>query len=227
MLIAAAICPPAPLLLPGVEGRRRLGLEVSSAALASVQALVDSSVTTVVVLAEDEGPPPSPEQPLGTWRFGAPPAHAASGVALPLPFAVGMTLLTEAGFAGEVRLLPLSETTTSEQAAELGRSIVVEGEVGLLLMGNASACSTPRAPGAFREDAEEFNDAIVHAVRTLEPSSLTGLSAEAARDQLSDIRLPLEVLSGALEGARFASDIGYADAPGGVYYVCASISRVP
>ena len=185
MLIAAALCPPAPLLLPGVEGR----------------------------LAEDEGPPPSPDRPLGTWRYGGHAPHGQSGVALPLSFAVGMSLLTEAGFTGEVRLLPLPAATTPERAAQLGRDIVADGDVGLLLIGNASACSPPRAPGAFREDAEEFNEAIVHAVRTLEPASLMGVSDAAAREQLSDLRLPLQVLSGALEGAVFVSD-GRGDRPG-------------
>ena len=223
MLIAAAVCPPAPLLLPGVEGRQRLGAEVSSSALASVVALVESSAPTVVVLAEDEGEPPRPDQPLGTWRYGGPQARPESGVALPLAFAVAMAMLTEARFTGEVRLVPLPASMTPEHAAAVGRELAADGDVAVLIVGNASACSTPRAPGAFREDAEEFNDAIVHAVRTLDPHSLMGVSSEAARDQLSDLRLPLQVLSGALDGARFASDIHYADAPAGVYYVCAAI----
>jgi len=226
MLTAAAICPPAPLLLPGVEGRRRVGLEVSAAAAASVLALVASPTSTIVVLAEDEGSPPSPDRPLGTWRYGGPPAHVEPGVALPLPFAVGVSLLTEAGFTGEIRLLPLPAATTPETAAQIGRDLVADDDVGLLVVGNASACSTPKAPGAFREDAEGFNDAIVHAIRTLDRAFLTAASAEASRDQLSDLRLPLQVLSGALADGSFVSDVHYADAPGGVYYVCASLVPV-
>jgi hypothetical protein len=121
--------------------------------------------------------------------------------------------------------------------------------VGLVVMGDLSACRTEQAPGAFRPGAAEFDASVAEALRTANPERLLDLDPTQAADLLVAGRVPLQVLAGAFEAGpgahqrlmgegglavpgRVADEAGsavrgrvlYDDAPYGIGYLVALLS---
>jgi hypothetical protein len=71
--------------------------------------------------------------------------------------------------------------------------------VGLLVMGDLSACRTDRAPGGFRPEAAAFDASISEAFRSATPHRLLDLDPTRAATLLVSGRVPLQVLAGAFE----------------------------
>ena len=99
------------------------------------------------------------------------------------------------------------------------------GRVGLVAMGDLSACRTERAPGAFRPEAAGFDASVVQALATGTPDRLLDLDPALAADLLVAGRVPLQVLAGAFEGGpAVAGRVLYHDAPYGVGYLVAVLT---
>jgi hypothetical protein len=75
------------------------------------------------------------------------------------------------------------------------------GGVGLVVMGDLSACRTQGAPGSFRPEAAGFDASVAEAFRTAEPTRLLDLDPFLAADLLVAGRVPLQVLAGAFQDA--------------------------
>jgi hypothetical protein len=73
------------------------------------------------------------------------------------------------------------------------------GRVGLVVMGDLSACRTDRAPGGFRPEAAAFDASISEAFRSATPHRLLDLDPTRAAALLVSGRVPLQVLAGAFE----------------------------
>jgi hypothetical protein len=73
------------------------------------------------------------------------------------------------------------------------------GGVGLVVMGDLSACRTQGAPGSFRPEAAGFDASVAEAFRTAEPTRLLELDPSLAADLLVAGRVPLQVLAGAFQ----------------------------
>jgi hypothetical protein len=73
------------------------------------------------------------------------------------------------------------------------------GRVGLVVMGDLSACRTDRAPGGFRPEAAAFDASISEAFRSATPHRLLDLDPTQAASLLVSGRVPLQVLAGAFE----------------------------
>jgi hypothetical protein len=113
------------------------------------------------------------------------------------------------------------------------------GRVGLVVMGDLSACRTEQAPGAFRPEAATFDASIAEAFRTARPERLLDLDPAQAASLSVAGRAPLQVLAGAFAdgpatgeqgsavGGRAAEEappalrgqVLYEDAPYGVGYL--------
>lgn len=91
----------------------------------------------------------------------------------------------------------------SGAAAGQGRGSPVRarpaGRVGLVVMGDLSACRTDRAPGTFRPEAAAYDAAISEAFRGATPKRLLDLDPTQAASLLVSGRVPLQVLAGAFE----------------------------
>jgi len=116
-----------------------------------------------------------------------------------------------------------------------------EDRVGLVVMGDLSACRTDQAPGAFRPEAAGLDATIAEAFRTARPERLLDLDPAQAANLSVAGRVPLQVLAGAFAGAPAGGDGGpavrgrveeeappalrgrvlYEDAPYGVGYLVA------
>jgi hypothetical protein len=97
--------------------------------------------------------------------------------------------------------------------------------VGLVAMGDLSACRTERAPGALRPEAAELDASVAEALRTGKPGRLLDLDPALAADLLVAGRVPLQVLAGAFEGGPAVyGRVLYDDAPYGVGYLVALLT---
>jgi hypothetical protein len=115
------------------------------------------------------------------------------------------------------------------------------GRVGLVVMGDLSACRTEEAPGAFRPEAAGLDASIAAAFRTARPERLLDLDPAQAADLSVVGRVPLQVLAGAFADVPAEEERGpagrgrgaeeappalrgrvlYEDAPYGVGYLVA------
>jgi hypothetical protein len=97
--------------------------------------------------------------------------------------------------------------------------------VGLVAMGDLSACRTERAPGALRPQAAGFDASVAEALATGKPGRLLDLDPPLAAELLVAGRVPLQVLAGAFEGGPAAHGrVLYNDAPYGVGYLVALLT---
>jgi hypothetical protein len=83
---------------------------------------------------------------------------------------------------------------------------VPRGRVGLVVMGDLSACRTERAPGALRPEAAWFDASVAEAIRAGRPELLLDLDPVQATDLLVAGRVPLQVLAGAFEERSSSRD---------------------
>ncbi len=222
MIVAAALCPSAPLLVPELCGQRPALPELRQAAAHAVAQMLAAGPEAVTVV----GPAPT----TATWPTDTPVdlgvflGAATSGrPALPLSLALGATLLRSAGHAGSTRLQGVAADASPDDCAALGPSIVREGRHAFLVVGGGSACRTEKAPGWFDARAAPFDATTERAVATGDPGALLDLDPDLARTLQADGRAAWQVLAGAARGQAWTSHVHYADAPLGVGYLVAAL----
>lgn len=247
MLVAAAVCPCPPLLVPEVAAGAAPELDDLRAACAdAVGVLAASRPDRLVVVgpAEPSGRGPFAAGAAGSFRpFGValdvrlgPPQpdaaepDAAQGEAgpgdvraLPPSLAVAAWLLRDWS-ASPVAGLGVGEPLEQERCAVAGRDLAGSADrVALLVMGDGSACRTLKAPGYLDERAEPFDAAVAAALAAADTDALAGLDAELAQAVQAAGRAPWQVLAGAARGAGLSSrGLLYEAAPYGVGYFVAT-----
>ncbi|MFI9052306.1 class III extradiol dioxygenase subunit B-like domain-containing protein [Streptomyces sp. NPDC053427] len=236
MLVAAAICPCPPLLVPEVAAGAAPELDALRAAcLDAVGVLAAARPDRLIVLgpAEQAGRGPHPQGALGSFRgFGVDlevPLGAAEGVVdreLPPSLAVGAWLLSRADWDdAPVEGLGIGEPLTRDRCLPVGREIAASApRVALLVMGDGSARRTVKAPGYFDERAEAFDAAAARALGAADTAALTALDEELAFDLQASGRACWQVLAGAAQGAGLHGELLREEAPYGVGYFVASWS---
>jgi hypothetical protein len=129
---------------------------------------------------------------------------AAGGRAAPTPVK-GRTAATRAAATAGPGARPAAIAGLGAAAADPGPSPSASaggprpGGVGLVVMGDLSACRTQGAPGSFRPEAAGFDASVAEAFRTAEPTRLLDLDPSLAADLLVAGRVPLQVLAGAFQ----------------------------
>ncbi|MER7718279.1 class III extradiol dioxygenase subunit B-like domain-containing protein [Streptomyces flaveolus] len=241
MLVAAAVCPCPPLLVPEVAAGAAPELDAARAACTDalgVLAAARPDRLVVVGPAPDAGPEDYPAGTRGSFRgFGveldvrlgpdeAPGEDPRPGIELPYGLAVGAWLLRRTGWAdAPVEGLGVGEHLPAERCAALGRDIATRAaRVALLVLGDASACRTLKAPGYLDERAAPFDAEAGRALGSADVAALAALDAGLARELKVSGRAPWQVLAGAAEGAALTGALLYEDAPYGVGYVAAAWS---
>lgn len=222
MIVSAALCPSAPLLVAELCGQDPPLPELRVATADAVAAMLDAGPEVVTVVgaapATATWPPDSPVD-LGPFLGAATTARPA----LPLPLALGATVLRTSGWAGCTVFQGVSPGTSPEACAALGRELAAGPRVALLVVGNGSACRTEKAPGWFDARAAPFDAAAERAVESGDPGALLDLDAGLARTLQADGRAPWQVLAGAARGSSWTSRVHYTDAPYGVGYLVATL----
>jgi hypothetical protein len=237
MLVAAAVCPCPPLLVPEVAAGAAPELNAARAACTDalgVLAAARPDRLVVVGPAGRSGRGTHPEGTRGSFhgfgvdidvRLGA-DRGTATGRLLPPSLTVAAWLLDRAGWAdAPIEGLGVGEPLPAERCIEAGGGIAAGAErVALLVMGDASACRTLKAPGYLDERAAPFDAEVARALGSADVAALKRLDADLAYELKASGRAAWQVLAGAAEGTDLGGTLLYEDAPYGVGYVVAAWS---
>jgi hypothetical protein len=221
-LVAAAVCPHPPLLVPELAAGAAVELdELRAACQAAVARVSAAAVDALVVVGVDTT----------TVRRGAPygGTFSAWGVDLavgepggePLP----LSLLMAAWLGADATAYQsIAANASPAECAELGTKITADPErVGLVVMGDGSACRSEKAPGYVDPRAEPFDAAVADALGRADARALLALDPGLATELLVAGRAPWQVLAGAAlaTGRPMRGELTYQTAPYGVAYFVA------
>ncbi|MGW1763039.1 class III extradiol dioxygenase subunit B-like domain-containing protein [Streptomyces sp. NPDC002073] len=239
MLVAAAVCPCPPLLVPQVAAGAADELAAARTACSDALAVLAASRPDRLVVvgpADPAGEGAHPQGARGSFhgfgvdaevRLGAPvPGGPAAGRDLPPSLAVAAWLLDHTDWAcAPVSGLGVGPALATEDCLAAGRELAgTAGRVALLVMGDGSACRTVKAPGYLDERAAAFDAAAARALGTADTAALAAVDARLGTELQAAGRASWQVLAGAAEGAGLDGRLLYEDAPYGVGYFVAAWS---
>ncbi|MFI5956941.1 hypothetical protein [Cryptosporangium sp. NPDC051539] len=251
MLLAAAVCPHPPLLVPALTGASggpptgpaadaaTAAAELRATCLGAVRDLLAagrSAGTDLDVVVVGTGPTPGSAAPDAVGSLAGYGADLTLGLArvtgeapaavptLPLSVTIGIWLLREAGHDGPVRARVVTQHATPAECADLGsRLAAFPAPTVLLVMGDGSASRDEKAPGSLDPRALPFDAAAAEALASVDTAALAALDPDLAHDLLAPGRAPWQILAGAVEadGRDWKGELRSADAPYGVGYLVA------
>ncbi|WP_069817259.1 class III extradiol dioxygenase subunit B-like domain-containing protein [Streptomyces sp. TP-A0874] len=238
MLVAAAVCPCPPLLVPQVAAGAAAEVEPLRAACSDALAVVTAArPDRLVVLgpAEQPGISRHPQGAAGSFRefgvdlevrLGEAAGERPAEDGLPASLAVAAWLLEHTGWAAApVEGLGIDTSLSAERCAEAGAETASPADrVALLVMGDGSACRSVKAPGYLDERAADFDAEAARALGGADPAGLLALDTGLAQELGAVGRAPWQVLAGAGEGAALSGELLYDEAPYGVGYLVAAWS---
>ncbi|MFC4560831.1 hypothetical protein ACFO4E_03050 [Nocardiopsis mangrovi] len=223
MLIAAAVCPHPPLLVPEVARGASGELDGLRAACdRAVAGLAEAEPDVLVVVgggAGDRVHGPGAGGDLRSYgvrlRVGPPPA------VLPLSLTIGRWL-AERGGIRPARLVEVASSARSETCLVHGAGIAAAApRVALLAMGDGSARRTTAAPGRFDARAVAFDNTVAAALAAADTAALAALDPLLADLLMAGGRAAWQTLAGAAEGAGLSGELLAHEAPYGVGYLTA------
>lgn len=219
MLVAAAVVPETPLLLPGATGGLIAEVErLRATARIALEHVLDREPDLVVAVAGSNV--------TRTWPATTDPgiarhtgAAASPGEVLPAGLAVLRTLLAD---RPPPMLESVARTATADEARDLGASLAERSSrVGLLVAGDGSARRGPKAPGYLDDRAASFDAGVEQALAAGDCAALLALDPALAADLLAAGRAAWQVLAGAARGRPVRSCLDYWGDPFGVAYFVA------
>ncbi|MEU4533340.1 hypothetical protein AB0G15_00615 [Streptosporangium sp. NPDC023825] len=218
MLVAAAVCPHPPLLVPELAGTAAAELDdLRAACAAAVGALRDAGADEIVVVGGADRTAAYGADSAGSLApWGVDVRSGEGEPVLPLSLTIGRRLLegerlTASGFHA------ISFDAAPGECAALGeRLAATAGRVAMLVMADGSARLTEKSPGYLDPRAKPYDRAIVEALARGEVPVLD--PGEAAELWVAG-RAALQVLGGC--GSALRGEILYDDAPYGVGYFAA------
>ncbi|MEU9861843.1 class III extradiol dioxygenase subunit B-like domain-containing protein [Streptomyces sp. NPDC047971] len=235
MLVAAAVCPCPPLLVPEVAAGAAGELDAARTACSDAVGLLAASRPDrlyVVGPADESGHGPFPAGSAGGFagfgvdlsvRLGDGPARERP---LPASLAVAAWLLDRTDWAdAPVEGLGVGERLETGRCVSTGRELAAAADrVALLVMGDGSACRTLKAPGYLDERAAAFDADAARALGSADVDALLGMDESLAYELKAAGRAPWQILAGAAAGAGLDGRLLYEDAPYGVGYFVAAWS---
>lgn len=236
MLVAAAVCPHPPMLVPELASAAAVeldelrtcclnALDAVAAAVPEVLVVVGTGESTRHFEAGSSGSLASYGADIRASLPGDPPT-AGTAPELPLPLAVGAWLLARVGWASPVRGVVVASGAGADECAALGRELAaVADRVALLVMGDGTACRSPSAPRPYDERAAGFDAAVVQSLGAADPAGLLALDPDLAAELSAQGRAAWQVLAGAADEAALDAEVLYDRAPYGVGYVVAIWER--
>jgi hypothetical protein len=240
MLVAAAVCPCPPLLVPELAAGAAPELDGARAACADALDVLAAAHPDRLVVVGPTGESGQGRYGPGTRgsfrgfgvdvdvRLGGAGSaeRVAAGGELPSSLAVAAWLLARADWSVvPVEGLAVAEDLTPERCAAQGAVLAGRDErVALLVMGDASACRSVKAPGYLDERAADFDAGVARALRSADVTALEALDPHLARELKACGRAPWQILAGAAEDTALSGRLLYEDAPYGVGYLVATWS---
>lgn len=229
MLVAAAVCPHPPLLVPGV-GAGASG-ELDGLRVACDAAVLDLLAADPTLLVVVGGAPVVGPYGDGAWGslagFGVrlPVGSGPGEPTLPLSLTLGRWLLGRADGQADSRplLFGVEPDAGTDRCLALGEALAGRADrVALLVMGDGSARRSVKGPGGLHPDAEPFDTVVAAALAAGDPDALAGLDPARAADLLVAGRAPWQVLAGAARGGTWHGAVTWSGSPYGVTYLVAT-----
>ncbi|OLT28977.1 hypothetical protein BJF79_10805 [Actinomadura sp. CNU-125] len=233
MLISAAVCPHPPILVPAMAGeaaRERDGLRAAcdeavgrlAAALPDALVVVGGAPGTAVHRSDAH----ATLRPYGLpWT--SPDVPGEGSEPLPLSLTIGRWLIERYGDPAvqETGYRSVAFDASPEECLAIGRDVAASADrVGLLVMGDGSACRSEKAPGYLDERAEAYDEAVARALGDADAAALAALDPGTSRELRAAGRAAWQVLAGAAGTGRFGGELLADEAPYGVAYFVASWS---
>ena len=231
MLIAAAVCPHPPLLIPAAIGAAASDpppalCAVTGACDAAVRALAAAGPDLIAVVG---GGPASREYGPGAAgtlaAYGVPVTVGEGEPVLPLSLTVGRWLLGRSGIGTgpQVLLQAVDQQAPAGDCIKLGTATAGRApRVALLAMGDASARRARDVEGAPDPQAQDYDDEVAEALAAADARWLGRLDATADRELMVAGRAAWQVLAGAAAGTRMCGRLLCMASPYGVTYLVAS-----
>jgi hypothetical protein len=227
MLVAAAVVPVPPLLVPAIAGGTAGNDDdLRRACRAAIGRLLDAGPDEIVVVGA--GPASGPVEGSWDWRgFGVVQPTPKPATRLPLGLAIGSWLLDTQGAPSPPRRhYAVSPSLSPSACSAVGRDLAAGAQrIGLLVCGDGSARRSDTAPGYLDPAAAPWDARALAALRDADPAGLLALEAEAGARLLAAGRAPWQVLAGAAGHDAFQAHIDWADAPYGVMYIAGTWTR--
>jgi hypothetical protein len=246
MLIAAAVCPHPPLLVPEVTGASDPAVRelrrLRTACRDAVAALLGTAPDLLVVVGgagqTAEYPatalpppggttPPSPPGPGGSLRDFAVPFTVGEDPVLPLSLTIGKWLLTgTVSPSPSVTWQGIDSGAAAADCVSLGEKLAaLAPRVALLAMGDGPGRRARGVPGATDPEADRYDDQVSAALAGADPGALAALDPRHDQELFVAGRAAWQVLAGAAWAGAFTGDLCYTAAPFEVSYYVATWMR--
>jgi hypothetical protein len=222
-MLAAAVCPGPPLLVPELSGTDATAAELRAACLEAARTLLAARPDVVAVVGPAERTarwPATARADLTVYGgVGTAPTEPA-----PLSVGLGALLLDWAGCDTDRLMWSVAPTESVQRCSEIANLVVRSGNrVGLLAVADGSARRTVKAPGYLDDRAADYDAEVLRAVSTGDLATLRALDRAVAAELLASGWPALQVLAAAFADNRPHATVHYADAPFGVGYLVASL----
>lgn len=216
MLVAAAVCPHPPLLVPEVGVG--LGKEIDDLRRKCAEAVEDlyaAQPDQLFVVGAAVG---EPARSFAPWAPGSDAGGVDVPEPLPLPLLVGAHLTR-----GRSRsFVVVDRDNDPGDCLDLGRELAAAADrVALLVMGDGSARHDVKAPGYVDPRAPEWDRKVRIAFEEADLQALTSLDPTLADELMCSGRAPWQVLAGAATGVALRTDGATSSIPFGVCYFVA------
>jgi hypothetical protein len=240
VLVAAAVCPHPPLLLPELAAGAAGELEgLRASCQEAVSALLAADSDLVVVVGDAPAVGPYPEGAWGSLRpYGVdvpvPPPSRNGGsdrpeASLPLSLTIGQWLLGRQSMTAAATLFfGVSADADAARCAQIGAALGERADrVAMLVMGDASARRSLKGPGYLDERAPAYDASVHRALADADTEVLLGLEPELSSELLVAGRAAWQVLAGAAASGRWSAQVVFDEAPYGVTYLVATWTVIP
>lgn len=236
-LVAAAVCPHPPLIVPALAGAAASELDdLRAAADAAVARLLAADPEVILLLGAgpqterfgtaDHGSlrPFGLDRDVRLWKV-----NCAGSDRLPLSLTIGAWLVNRSGTELPRLARAVAGDASPAECAALGAELVGEdGRAALLVLGDGSACRGVKAPGYDDPRAPAYDEGVARALAGADAEALLGLDPALSAELKAAGRAPWQVLAGAVRaaGGDWRGDLSYHEAPYGVAYFVANWERV-
>lgn len=231
MLIAAAVCPHPPLLVPEVTGTGDPGADelrrLRAACREAVAVLLGAAPDLLVVAGGGEQTAEYPPDAGGSLRDLGVPFAVGPDPVLPLSLTIGKWLLAGAAPAGPpAAWWGVASGAATADCLNLGEKLAaLAPRVALLALGDGPGRRARGVPGATDPGADRYDDQVTAALAAADPGALAALDPGYDEELFVAGRAAWQVLAGAASRGAFAADLRYAAAPFEVSYYVATWVR--
>lgn len=226
-VVAVAVCPHPPLLVPALAAGAAAELDdLRAACAAALDELAATGAEALVLVGSGAAEARFDGTPAGSFAgYGVPHVTVGDGAdaGVPLSLLIGAWLVEQS----QVASLPRTSISVPADApptmcSELGAELAGDpGQLALLVLGDGSARRSEHAPMHLHPRAEVFDRVVAGALANADGETLAALDPVLAAELGAAGRGPWQVLAAATPG-EWRGELHYAAAPYGVGYVVAT-----